>query len=97
MADGRAHVDAVQLSPEQHVAPERVLMVLAGLQPRQLATFGTDLDGVELQATDADWSYGSGTPVRGRAQDLLLVVCGRRVPAGRLHGDAATRLHTGRS
>jgi hypothetical protein len=55
------------------------------------AFFGTDLTGVELRATDADWSHGAGVPVLGRAQDLLLAVCGRRLPAGRLQGDAADR------
>jgi hypothetical protein len=37
------------------------------------------------------WSYGSGTPLHGRAQDLLLLLCGRRVGAGRLEGPAAPR------
>jgi hypothetical protein len=36
--------------------------------------------------------HGTGTPVRGLAQDLLLVLCGRRLPPGRLEGEAATRL-----
>jgi uncharacterized protein (TIGR03083 family) len=70
---------------------ERVGMVLAGLRPKQVAFFGVDLDGVELRADDCDWSYGSGEPVHGRAQDLLLLLCGRRVPAGRLSGPAAAR------
>jgi hypothetical protein len=53
-----------------------------------------DLTGVHLQATDDDWSYGDGDPVRGRSQELLLVMCGRQVPAGRLTGDAAARFAT---
>ena len=35
----------------------------------------------ELRATDLDWSYGAGEPLTGTAQDLLLVLCGRRLPA----------------
>lgn len=85
----------VALGRDDVVSRERVLMVLGGLQPRHLATFGVDLDGVELRATDADWSFGSGEPVRGRAHELLLVVCGRSVPAGRLEGRAADRLSAG--
>ena len=50
---------------------------------------------MRLQATDADWSSGSGDVVEGRAQDLLLAVCGRRQPAGRLTGAAADRLAAG--
>ncbi|GAA3446253.1 maleylpyruvate isomerase family mycothiol-dependent enzyme [Planomonospora venezuelensis] len=73
------------------VPPGRVAAVLAGLRPKNIAFFGTDLSGVSLQATDLDWSHGTGTPVRGPAQDLLLVVCGRRLPPGRLTGEAAAR------
>jgi uncharacterized protein (TIGR03083 family) len=83
---------AVALGLDDHASPQRVAMVLAGMRPRHLAGFGVDLTGIELRATDADWSHGSGDVVRGRAQDLLLVVCGRPVRAERLEGDAVTRL-----
>ncbi|MGN9813508.1 maleylpyruvate isomerase family mycothiol-dependent enzyme [Micromonospora sp. BQ11] len=76
---------------DRRVPPDRVAMVLAGMRPRNVAFFGTDLTGVELRATDLDWSYGTGDPVRGRAEDLLLVLCGRRLPPGRLEGPAAGR------
>ncbi|RKN40667.1 maleylpyruvate isomerase family mycothiol-dependent enzyme [Micromonospora endolithica] len=81
----------VGLGLDRRVPPERVALVLAGMRPRNLAFFGTDLTGVELRATDLDWSYGTGDPVRGSAQDLLLVLCGRRLPAGRLDGRRAGR------
>ena len=83
------------LGRDDTASPERMVMVLGGLTPKQLAYFGVDLTGVELRATDADWSYGAGEPVTGRAQDLLLLVCGRRLPAGRLTGAAAGRFATG--
>ena len=70
-------------------------MVLGGLQPKQLRYFGVDLTGVQLRATDVDWSHGAGEPVSGRAQDLLLLVCGRPLPAGRLTGATAGRLAAG--
>jgi uncharacterized protein (TIGR03083 family) len=73
------------------VPPERVAEVLAGLRPRNVRFFGAPLDGVELRATDIDFTYGEGTPVRGLAQDLLLAICGRKLPAGRLSGDEADR------
>ena len=82
---------SVPLGLDHLASPERVAMVLGGLQPRQLAYVGVDLDGVQLRAADADWTYGSGEPVRGRGQDLLLLVSGRQVPAGRLHGPASAR------
>ena len=79
------------LGRDDVASPQRVAMVLGGLQPEQLRYFGVDLAGVELRATDVDWSYGAGEPVSGRAQDLLLLLCGRRVPPGRLEGAAAAR------
>ena len=71
--------------------PERVGLVLTGLRPRNVAFFGTDLTGVRLQATDLDWTYGTGEPLQGKAQDLLLIICGRPLPPGRLTGTAAAR------
>ncbi len=72
----------------------RVATVLARMQPKHLASFDVDLDGIELRATDVDWSHGAGEPVTGLAEDLLLLVCGRRVHAGRLTGPAAVRFAT---
>ena len=71
--------------------PERVGLVLGSLKPTQLRFFGVDLTGIQLRADDLDWTYGSGDPVTGQAQDLLLVVCGRRLPRGSLQGGAADR------
>lgn len=51
------------------------------------AHFGTSIAGRELRATDLDWSYGSGRALRGAAADLALLLCGRAVPAGRVHGE----------
>jgi uncharacterized protein (TIGR03083 family) len=79
------------LGRDDAASPERVGLVLTGLRPKQVDFFGVDLDGVELHADDLDWSYGSGEPVHGRAQDLLLLLCGRQVPAGRLSGPASAR------
>ena len=61
-----------------------VLDVIA--RPKTLRYFGADLNGIELRADDIDWSFGSGTPLSGPAQDLALVLCGRKLPAGQLRG-----------
>jgi uncharacterized protein (TIGR03083 family) len=53
--------------------------------------FGVDLHDVALQADDLEWSSGSGTVLRGSAQALAVVACGRLLPPGRLHGEAAAR------
>jgi uncharacterized protein (TIGR03083 family) len=47
------------------------------------AHFGTSIEGRRLQATDLDWSYGSGSPLRGAAEDLALMLCGRTLPPER--------------
>lgn len=67
----------VGLGLDRRPPPQRVALVLAGMRPRNLAFFGTDLTGVRLEATDADWSFGTGETLRAPAQDLLLKVCGR--------------------
>ena len=83
------------LGLDQQASPERVAMVLRGMRPGHRASFDVDLDGVQLRATDVDWSSGAGEEVHARASDLLLLVCGRRVPAGRLEGSAAHRFSDG--
>jgi hypothetical protein len=50
--------------------------------------------GVQLRATDLDWSFGSGAPVTGTAQDLLLVLCGRTLSPVRLQGAPSHRFTT---
>lgn len=81
----------VGLGLDRQPPPDRVALVLESLRPRQVSYFGVDLSGVQLRAEDLDWSYGTGDPVTGRAQDLLLVLCGRRLPPALLRGDAAGR------
>jgi uncharacterized protein (TIGR03083 family) len=75
------------LGLERRVPQDRLRIVLNGLSaPRSLRYFGVDLSGVELRADDIGWSLGSGTPLAGDAQDLALLLSGRRLPAGRLRG-----------
>jgi uncharacterized protein (TIGR03083 family) len=82
----------VPLGLDRRVPAETLRVVLAGVtKPKSLQHFGTELDGIELRAEDLDWSFGSGTPVSGAAQDLALVICGRRLPAGRLRGPPSSR------
>ncbi|MCX5193951.1 maleylpyruvate isomerase family mycothiol-dependent enzyme [Streptomyces sp. NBC_00249] len=68
--------------PEDRLRP----LLAAAVEPSGLRFFRVDLSGIRLVADGLDWSHGSGSPVHGPAQDLLLVLCGRRLPAGRLHG-----------
>ncbi|MEV6138479.1 hypothetical protein AB0L63_20935 [Nocardia sp. NPDC051990] len=81
----------VALGLDRIVPADRMRMVLGALSPKNVNFFGVDLDGIELRADDVDFSYGSGSVLAGSAQDLLLVLCGRALPAGSLRGDAAER------
>ncbi|MFG2296141.1 maleylpyruvate isomerase family mycothiol-dependent enzyme [Streptomyces sp. NPDC048603] len=77
----------VALGLDRRVPADRLRILLDAVRPAGLRFFGADLDGVRLCAEDLDWSYGSGTPVYGAAQDLLLLAYGRRLPDdGRLRG-----------
>ena len=74
------------------VPEERLRRVLpASADDKSVMFFGTDLAGIQFRACDLDWTLGAGTPLTGTAADLLLAVCGRKLPAGRLSGEAAAR------
>lgn len=76
-----------RLVPEERLRP----VLPASPDDRSVKFFGTDLDGIELRATDMDWGLGSGVPLTGAGADLLLVLCGRTLPPGRLSGEPAAR------
>jgi uncharacterized protein (TIGR03083 family) len=73
--------------PEERL--RRVLPVSAA--DKTVTFFGANLAGIEFRARDLDWTLGAGTPLTGAAADLLLAMCGRKLPAGRLSGEAAAR------
>lgn len=71
---------AVALPSLAYVAPNRFL---GG--PKRVA-------GLELVATDAEWSTGQGPSVRGTAENLLLVAAGRSAALPHLTGPGIDRL-----
>ena len=74
------------------VPEERLRRVLpASTNDKTVMFFGADLAGIEFRARDMNWTLGTGTPLTGAAADLLLAMCGRKLPAGRLSGEAAAR------
>ncbi|MFD7626739.1 maleylpyruvate isomerase family mycothiol-dependent enzyme [Streptomyces sp. NPDC059851] len=81
----------VALGLDRRVPEDRLRMLLDDIKPWGLRFFGVDLRGVRLCAEDMDWSYGTGAPVYGSAQDLLLLAFGRKVPRGRLSGEPSSR------
>ena len=78
----------VALEVGRKIPQDRMRIVLDALtKPKTLKYFGTDLDGFELLADDIDWSFGSGSPVSGPAQELALVLCGRKLSPGHVRGE----------
>jgi uncharacterized protein (TIGR03083 family) len=74
------------------IADQAMITVLdLMVSPHEHSVFGVPLDGLELRATDLDWSAGSGAAVLGGSRDLLLLVANRRIPMGALSGPG-TRL-----
>ena len=74
------------------IPEERLRRVLpASTTDKTVTFFGADLAGIEFRARDMNWTLGAGTPLIGAAADLLLAMCGRKLPAGRLSGEAAAR------
>lgn len=45
--------------------------------------FGIDLSGVQLGATDTDWTWGDGQLVRADSGSLVALLSGRTLPDGR--------------
>jgi hypothetical protein len=78
------------LGIDRQVPAERLSVVLDNLTgPRSLRYFGLGVDGVELRASDLDWSQGDGAPLAGRGVDLVLMLTGRSVAPGAFTGDGA--------
>jgi uncharacterized protein (TIGR03083 family) len=85
----------VALGIDRQVPIERLRIVFDAMRPHHAKYFGVDLTGVQLQATDLNWTYGTGTPLTGTAQDLLLVISGRSLPPNHLSGRDADRFTAG--
>jgi uncharacterized protein (TIGR03083 family) len=83
----------IPLGREDHIPDSRIKWALEVIgSPDTFKHFGTDLEGIRLEASDMEWSLGSGgAVVSGPSRVLAVVLCGRRVPAGLLDGDGVAR------
>ena len=73
----------VPLGVARPASDETVLAVLDHLTLEGgHANFGVELDRLCLQATDIDWTFGSGTPMSGTTADLALFLSGRNLTPG---------------
>lgn len=85
----------VPLGLGRQVPAARIRFLLEQVTPKTTRFFGADLAGVQLRADELDWSLGTGAPLHGTAQDLLLVAYGRKLPPGRLQGEPQHRFVSG--
>ncbi|MEU6211808.1 maleylpyruvate isomerase family mycothiol-dependent enzyme [Streptomyces sp. NPDC047023] len=85
----------VALGLDRQVPAERLRVLLDHVTYKNARFFGADLTGTQLRADDTDWTFGTGTPLTGSAQDLLLFAFGRRLPEGRLKGREETTHRSG--
>jgi len=82
----------VPLGLGRKVPEDRLRLVLDTVtSPQALKHFDVDLTGIRLVADDLDWSFGTGEPMSGPAENLLLAIAGRRLPQGALHGAPSPR------
>ncbi|WP_067545891.1 maleylpyruvate isomerase family mycothiol-dependent enzyme [Nocardia crassostreae] len=73
------------LGLERNVPAERLVHVLTNPDP--FAAPGRYMKGLRWEATDIDWSKGSGPAVRGPGEALALAMVGRAVAVAELEGD----------
>lgn len=77
-------LDVTVATKEPPVAPgEAIVAVLDHLTAADGAFFGIDLAGVRLEATDTDWAWDEGDPVRADSGELLALLSARTLPDGR--------------
>jgi uncharacterized protein (TIGR03083 family) len=74
------------IPPDRLVALLDVAPTYGGFRSKQRAR------GLRLEATDVDWSFGSGPEVHGPAEAMLMALSGRPVALAELAGDGVPTL-----
>lgn len=76
-------------------APPDAALVGTERALRQSKIFGRpDLDAVRLEASDIEWSRGTGPVVRAPMQEILMLATGRAADSSLLDGDGAGLVRT---
>jgi uncharacterized protein (TIGR03083 family) len=78
----------------KHQTPEAALVAVANNWKKSNLLIGSKrrIAGVHLQATDVNWSHGSGPVVSGPLQSLVLAMTGRKGALPDLNGDGVAVL-----
>jgi len=77
-----------------HKSPEAALLAVADNWKNSNLLIGSKrrITGVQLRATDASWSHGTGPVVSGPLQSLVLAMTGRKGALADLSGDGVSIL-----
>ena len=82
----------IPLGRDERLDDSVLAAVLSGLGEESARQhFAFDPTQTRLQADDFDYAMGEGELVAGRAQDLIMVVAGRKLPVGHLDGPGSSR------
>jgi uncharacterized protein (TIGR03083 family) len=94
LADNLIHHQDIRrpLERARVIPTERLRQVLN--HPDPFANVRRRMRGLRFEATDLDWSQGSGPLVRGSGEAIALAVAGRPVVLDELDGDGVARLRT---
>jgi hypothetical protein len=84
---------SLALGKPHHFGAEHTIMALDHMKGQQPVLGCTKrIAGLRLQATDAEWSTGSGPAVEGDLQHLLAAMTGRKQALSSLTGDGVETL-----
>ena len=64
-------------------SPEAARAILDSLVGGVAEVFGVDLSAYRMEATDLDWTWGTGEPLRGTSAELISLAAHRTLPDGR--------------
>ena len=94
LVDGTIHHQDIRraLCRPRVVPVDRLQRILPLIPSNPRLGAGKRIRGLQLAATDVDWTHGSGPEVTGAGEALLMAMSGRRAVIGELTGPGLTTL-----
>lgn len=94
LVDGTIHHQDIRraLGRPRVVPVDRLQRILPLIPSNPRLGAGKRIRGLQLAATDVDWTHGSGPEVTGAGEALLMAMSGRRAVIGELTGPGLTTL-----
>jgi uncharacterized protein (TIGR03083 family) len=88
LVDGTVHHQDLRrpLGLPRAIPTDRLLAVLQRVPSNPRLGAGRRIRGLQLRATDVDWTHGAGAEVTGTGEALLMAMTGRRVAVDELDG-----------